>query len=114
MKFSIFILICFLLISCVQDRILKPTTFMSKEDFINFHVDLSIINASYPYLKGTTVQIDSLYSYHGIDSIIFLENNIYYASKVKTYKEIFEAVKFRIENLQIPDSTNIVSELDFE
>ena len=73
--FGIFLL----LTACAQDRIAKPDPLLTEEQFINFHIDLALINAAYNFTEGYYVPTDSLYSFHGIDSLTFVKNNIYYA-----------------------------------
>jgi hypothetical protein len=84
-----------MLYACAQDRIPKPEPLMSEEQLIDFHVDLALINASIQFNESHYVPLDSLYNFHGIDSITFVKNNTYYASKSKQYTRIFETVESR-------------------
>ena len=105
----IFFLICFFLIlsACAQDRISKPEPLMSEEQLIDFHVDLALINASIGLNESHYVPLDSLYKFHGIDSITFVKNNIYYASKSKQYTRIFETVESRLKHMEVRDTTEM-------
>ena len=106
MKRLLFFLLLVFVASCTQDRIPKPEPFMSEEQLIAFHVDLALVNASTGISKEHYVPLDSLYTFHGIDSLIFVQNNTYYASKLKQYIRIFEAVEVRIEALEKTDTTS--------
>jgi len=105
----IFFLICFFLIlsACAQDRISKPEPLMSEEQLIDFHVDLALINASIGLNESHYVPLDSLYKFHGIDSITFVKNNTYYASKSKQYTRIFETVESRLKDMEVRDTTGM-------
>jgi len=71
---------------------------------VDFLVDLSIANAARSHKNVPFVPMDSLYAYHGIDSIIFAKNNVYYAAKPKIYTKIYKEVEEQIEDLMVPDS----------
>ena len=96
--------IALLLTACAQDRIAKPDPLMSEEQLINFHIDLALINADNNITEGYYVPLDSLYKFHGIDSLTFVKNNTYYASKSKRYTRIFEEVESRLKTIQEQDS----------
>ena len=100
--FLMFILL--ILAGCAQDRIAKPEVLMTSEQMIDFHVDLALISASSSYAKDNFVSTDSLFSFHKIDSTIFSQSNVYYASKPKLYTKIFESVKAQLEQLQVQDA----------
>ena len=53
------------------------------------------------------VPLDSLYKFHGIDSINFVKNNTYYASKSKQYTRIFETVESRLKDMEVSDTTGM-------
>ena len=96
--------IALLLTACAQDRIAKPDPLMSEEQLINFHIDLALINAANNFPEGYYVPLDSLYKFHGIDSLTFVKNNTYYSSKSKQYTRIFEEVESRLKTMQEQDS----------
>ena len=95
------------LASCAQDRIAKPELFMSEEQFINFHIDLALINAATGYNETHYVSLESLYNFHGIDSLTFAKNNTYYASKSKQYTRIFETVESRLKAMEERDTLGL-------
>lgn len=104
MKKQISILLFILCVGCAQERIPKPSPFLTAKQMINFHVDLAIVNAASKYEKDSVVPLDSLYVYHGIDSITFALNNTFYAAKPKEYKKIFEEVKMILKNMEQVDT----------
>ena len=108
---KVFLMLIFLILAgCSQDRIAKPDALMSSEQMINFHVDLALLNASTNYAKDNFIPMDSLYTFHNIDSTIFAQSNVYYASKPKLYIKIFESVKAELENLQKQDTLQELKE----
>ena len=100
-----FLVFGFLIFGCSQDRIPKPEPFMEEDQMVDFLIDLSLANASRSYSDVPIVLIDSLYSFHGIDSVTFAKNNLYYVSKPKQYTKIFEEVQEHIDGLIKQDST---------
>ena len=101
------LLVVLLFVGCAQDRIERPEPFMTSQQMTNFLVDLALLNASTGYAKDHFVSIDSLYAYHGIDSLSFAKNNTYYVSKPKEYTQIFELVKEKLTAFEENDSLNI-------
>ena len=93
-----------LLAGCAHDRIAKPEPMMSEEQLINFHIDLALINAANRFPQSHYVPLDSLYKFHGIDSLTFVKNNTYYASKSKQYTRIFETVESRLIAMEEQDT----------
>tara|TARA_A100001015_G_scaffold190815_1_gene212619 strand:+ start:4552 stop:4902 length:351 start_codon:yes stop_codon:yes gene_type:complete len=109
---TFFVLSVFLLLAaCAQDRIAKPEPLMSEEQLINFHIDLALINAAIGYNETHYVPLDSLYKFHGIDSLTFLKNNTYYASKSKQYTRIFETVESRLKAMEERDTLGLPQRL---
>lgn len=100
-----------LLAACSQDRIAKPEPLMSEEQLINFHIDLALINAARTYAEVNYIPLDSLYAFHGIDSLTFVKNNSYYASKSKQYTRIFEAVESRLKAMEERDTLGLPQRL---
>ena len=100
-----------MLAACSQDRIAKPEPLMSEEQLIDFHVDLAIINAARTYAEVYYTSLDSLYAFHGIDSLTFVKNNTYYASKSKQYTRIFEAVESRLKAMEERDTLGLPQRL---
>lgn len=99
-----FMLFSLAMLSCAQERIAKPSPFLSPEQMTNFHVDLALLNATTSSNNNSFVPVDSLYAFHGIDSITFANNNTYYASKPKVYTKIFKAVRAELESMEELDT----------
>ena len=76
-----FILFSLAMLSCAQERIAKPSPFLSPEQMTNFHVDLALLNATTSFNKDGFIPLDSLYAYHGIDSITFA--NVFSAKNMR-------------------------------
>lgn len=104
MKKTVLIFFLVLIFGCAQDRIQKPKPLLSLEEMTAFHVDLALLNAASSYVKDSFVPIDSLYKFHGIDSLTFVKNNLYYASKPKVYTKIFDQVKTELEKMNEIDT----------
>jgi hypothetical protein len=105
---SFFIIAALLLFAaCAQDRIAKPEPLMSEEQLIDFHIDLALINAANQHAQSHYVLLDSIYKFHGIDSLTFVKNNIYFASKTKQYTRIFEVVESRLKAMEEQDSIGL-------
>lgn len=104
MKQITVLLIFLFLVGCAQDRIAKPDRLMSVDKMTDFHIDLALLSASTSYTTEKFVSIDSLYVFHGIDSITFVQSNTYYASKPKLYTKILESVKAEIQHFQKQDT----------
>ena len=104
MKQIVSLLIFLFLMGCAQERIPKPDKLMPIDKMTDFHLDLALLSASSSYAKDNFVSIDSLYVFHGIDSITFVQSNTYYASKPKLYSKIFESVKAELQRFQKQDT----------
>jgi hypothetical protein len=58
--------------------------------------------------------LNSIFDYHEIDSITFVENNIYYVSKPKIYMKIFDSVKFELEEIQDGLSQELLDNVNYD
>ena len=102
LKYIIFVL---LVISCKNNSIDKPKNpdnLISKDKMVEVIYDISIINAA----KGTNRKLienaglvpeDYIYKKHNIDSLLFALSNEYYAYNLKTYEDIYNSVKIKLE-----------------
>jgi len=80
----------------------KPDPFISKEKMIDIQYDIAIINAARGYgiqkLKRNGVDPDRyIFEKYDIDSVQYAENTAYHSQDIDNYKEIFAAVKVRID-----------------
>ena len=66
-----------------MERVNKPSKLLSESEMVSLLVDISIVNASLNFSEKNFSDLNSIFDYHEIDSITFVENNIYYVSKPK-------------------------------
>ena len=100
-----FILLILLVFSCKNnsiDKPKKPDNLISKDKMVEVIYDISIINAA----KGSNRKLiesegiapeDYIYKKHNIDSLQFALSNEYYAYNLKTYEDIYNSVKIKLE-----------------
>ena len=89
-------------ISCVEKIIDKPENLISKEEMAKIYYDLAIVtaakNTNNSILKKHHIEgMDYIYTKYGIDSVQFVESDLYYASRPEIYKEIYENSEKRIK-----------------
>ncbi len=103
------LLFFFLTTSCAEKIIKEPENLISKDEMAKIYYDLAIVtatkNTNNEVLKKNNVEpMDYLYTKYGIDSLRFVESDLYYASKPTVYKEIYQNVenklKLAIESMQ--------------
>lgn len=99
------ILIGFLLISlfsCAEKVIEKPDNLIPKEKMTDLLYELAILNAA----KGTDKSILEehiesptafLFQHYGVDSLQFVQSDIYYASQPLVYEAIYKDIAERLE-----------------
>jgi hypothetical protein len=99
-----------LFLSCKDNGVKKPSKLIKEDKMIDIIYDISMldaINSVNPGALGDN-NINSrtyIYKKYAIDSLQFAENSAYYASDLKKYKKMYEAVENRIdENKKIADS----------
>jgi hypothetical protein len=94
---------CFALLVCCQNApIEKPDNLIDQDKMVDIFFDITVLEAmkSQTTLVLETNKINPntyVYKKHHIDSLQFANSDKYYASDVKKYKEIFDAVNKRIE-----------------
>lgn len=88
----------------------KPEHFIEKEKMVDILYDMAIISAA----KGVNRRLmerngvipdQYIYEKHNIDSVIFLENNAYYAHNITSYEIMYDSVRLRMEKMR--DSFNV-------
>lgn len=101
MKKTILYIFCIVLISCGEKVIQEPERLISKEKMADILYDLAILTAA----KNTSTDIlvknkietmEYLYIKYSIDSVQFVENNLYYASIPADYVAIYTEVDSRL------------------
>ena len=94
---------CFaLFVSCQNNPIEKPDNLIDQDKMVDIIFDINVLEAmkSQTTLVLEANKINSntyIYKKYNIDSLQFAKSDKYYASDVKKYKEIFDAVNKRIE-----------------
>jgi len=97
-----FLVVLTILASCKKEIVKTPDHLIEKEKMINIMYDLSILEGIRTINSGSidTLKIysnDYIYKKYKIDSVQFVQNNIYYASDYKEYKAMFEQIKSRLD-----------------
>jgi hypothetical protein len=89
--------------SCKNDEVEKPDRLIEKELMVDIMYDVSLLEAV-KYQNFDTLQnynIDAtkyILKKYKVDSLQYVQSNIYYAYDYKGYKEMFDEVAKRIEN----------------
>ena len=101
-KWFFFLVLFGTLISCIEKIIDKPDNLISKEMMAKIYYDLAIVtaakNTNNAILKKHHIEgMDYIYTKYGIDSVQFVQSDLYYASNPDIYKEIYENSEKRIK-----------------
>lgn len=94
---------CFVIfVSCQNTPIEKPDNLIDQDKMVDVMFDITVLEAmkSQNSLVLETNKINPntyVYKKYNIDSLQFANSDKYYASDVKIYKEIYDAVNKRIE-----------------
>ncbi|WP_155283839.1 DUF4296 domain-containing protein [Capnocytophaga felis] len=103
MKLKYFhIILALLLTSCGENIISKPEKLLSETEMESLMYDLAVFDAiksvDYQLMDTVNFNVDEvIYKKHGIDSLSFVENMIYYASFPKKYDSIIKRVDVRLQ-----------------
>jgi len=98
-----FFLIILLIFSCQNlDKPSKPENLIPEDKMIQLLTDIAFIKAAKgSYKKVFDIEKINPETYilkkHGIDSIVFAENNKWYANQIEEYEKIFNKVKSNLE-----------------
>jgi len=97
-----FLVVLTILASCKKEIVKTPDHLIEKEKMINIMYDLSILEGIRTINSGSIDNLkiysnDYIYKKYKIDSVQFVQNNIYYASDYKEYKAMFEQIKSRLD-----------------
>ena len=94
------------MISCKEPAVKKPAILIEKEVMIDIMYDLSLLEA----MKFQTVKplenynlnpSHYIFKKYKIDSLQFVQNNMYYAADYKAYKKMNEAINERLDKNKI-------------
>jgi hypothetical protein len=105
MKKAILYIFCIALISCGEKVVKEPEQLISKEKMADILYDLAILTAAKNtstdlLVKNKIETMEYLYAKYGIDSIQFVENNLYYASIPAEYVAIYTKVDSVLGSVQ--------------
>ncbi|MFK8301461.1 DUF4296 domain-containing protein [Capnocytophaga stomatis] len=97
-----YIILALLLTSCGENIISKPEKLLSETEMESLMYDLAVFDAiksvDYQLMDTVNFNVDEvIYKKHGIDSLSFIENMIYYASFPKKYDNIIKNVDARLQ-----------------
>ncbi len=90
------------LLGCNEKTIQKPENLITKDQMAEILYDLAVINAAKkanPWrLSDRNIELmPFIYQKHDIDSVQFVQSDIYYASVPEEYQEIYQVVEARLE-----------------
>ena len=102
MKKGIYLLVLIMIMGCNEKTIQKPENLISKDQMSEILYDLAVINAAKktnPWrLSDRDIEtMPFIYQKHGIDSVQFVQSDIYYASIPSEYETIYKVVEARLE-----------------
>lgn len=115
-KSLIYILLVYFFISCSGFRKpKKPENLISKDKMVNVLIDMSLLTSAKGINKSKIenngiIPERYVYAKHNIDSLQFVESNIYYTYNLKEYQEIINKVSDSLNKLRI--EYNILVEKD--
>ena len=100
-KWTVLLLVFFFL-ACSEQTVKKPENLISKDQMTEILYDLAIINAAKKTnparLSDRNIEaMPFIYEKHGIDSVQFVQSDIYYASIPTEYEAIYKIVEARLE-----------------
>ena len=95
-------LVVLMLLACNEKTIQKPENLISKDQMAEILYDLAVINAAKktnPWrLSNRDIEImPFIYEKYNIDSVQFVQSDIYYASIPTEYENIYKVVEARLE-----------------
>jgi len=114
----IYLLVALVFFGCYQiEKPKQPITLLSEQQMINILTDLSILSAAKGINKkkleeNGILPEDYIYKKHQIDSVIFVENNIYYSYDLDLYNRIYDKVKDTLTLLKKKADKNSLKRID--
>ncbi len=102
-KIILFLAILTLFFSCKEDVVKKPKRLIEKDVMVDIMYDISILDAI-RYQNPSSIDSfkinakDFIFKKYKVDSLQFVNSNIYYSSDYEDYKIMFDQVVKRIDN----------------
>lgn len=102
-KIILFLAILTLFFSCKEDVVKKPKRLIEKDVMVDIMYDISILDAI-RYQNPSSIDSfkinakDFIFKKYKVDSLQFVNSNIYYSSDYEGYKIMFDQVVKRIDN----------------
>ena len=92
---------CLLTLSCGNKLMEEPDNLIPREKMSEILYDMALLDAidnSYPQVltENDLKVMEFLYEKYGIDSLQFVQSDLYYASVPAEYQKIYEAVEERL------------------
>lgn len=102
MRRIVFFIGCCLMVACNEKIVEPPEGLIPKEDMVHILYDLSLLNAAKntnpEVLRDNNIEtMDYLYKKYGIDSVLFVKSDLYYASIPSEYEGIYTDVEALLE-----------------
>lgn len=95
----------------------QPDNILSKEKMTAILYDMAILNSAKntnpKVLVENNIEImDYIYEKHSIDSLQFVESDVYYAALPEAYQEIYKGVEQRLDRMKEKMDTEARQKLD--
>ena len=102
MKSRILLISLLFFISCEEQLVEKPENLIPKEQMISILYDIAVLNAAKEINSDVLLEYEIdpsefVLEQYGIDSVVYAQSDLYYASVPKEYDAIYEAVKERLD-----------------
>ena len=101
-KFLFIVLVLFLSVSCKKELVKEPAKLIEKEKMIDIIYDLSLLEAIKYQQPLSLDSVESnparfIFKKYKVDSLQFVQNNMYYAADYDSYKEMFDEINARLD-----------------
>lgn len=99
-----------LLMSCTdkETKVTAPNVLLSESQMIEIMTDVQILENAINYRRGKNIStnnlktkgFDAIFSHHGINDSIFLENMDYYNYNPEMMKRVMDSVEVRFQEMK--------------
>jgi len=106
MKLGLYFFGFFLLFSCAHQVVPAPDKLLSMEEMEAIVYDISILQAAVQtdrtYFKEQSITpLSYVFKKYAIDSLVYVQNDLYYASRPQEYEVIYRRVEKRLQALKL-------------